>query len=252
MGRIALLLVVAMAMPLSAPGAESKDVWQEELLQQLFELRKSQGELKAEVATLRSEVAALRTGVRGDPLSLDLRNPLYPSLGDAKAQVAVVEFSDFQCPYCRKHEQSTMPMLREQYVNSGKVRYFFLDFPLTFHPHALEAAIAGACAQRQNAFWQMHDRLFENQNQLGPDLYLKLSDEAGLDKPKFQACLADAKVKREVAERVALGERAGVQGTPAFLIGRLTDGVLTDTRAVSGARSFEDFQKVLDQYLRGS
>jgi protein-disulfide isomerase len=251
--RMKLLILAALA--LSGPlvhAAERKDQWQEELLLQLSELRKAQGELKQQVVELRAEVAALRAGNRGAPVSLDLRDPQLPSLGAAGAQVAIVEFSDFQCPYCRKHQQAAFPQLREKYLDAGKVKYFFLDYPLDFHAHAREAAIAGACAHQQGSFWPMRDALFESQNKLGRELYLQLAARFGLDSGKFQACLVDAKTGQQIDAHAALGDRAGVQGTPAFLIGRIKDGVLTDTRLLAGARAFQDFARILDQYMTGS
>lgn len=246
----ALLLLAGLASP--AFAAHAPDKWMEEVLKELSELRKSQGELKQQVAELRNEVAGLRAGNRGGSVSIDLRDPQVPSLGAVGAQVAIVEFSDFQCPYCRKHEQGAWPQLREKYVDAGKARYFFLDYPLDFHPHAREAAIAGACAHQQGAFWPMHDALFESQNKLGHDLYLKVAGQLGLNSDKFTACLADPKTNQQIGAHAALGDRAGVQGTPAFLIGRIKDGVLTDTRMLAGARGFEDFARILDQYMTGS
>jgi protein-disulfide isomerase len=238
----------------SAAAAQSRDQWVEEILLQLSELRKSQGDLLKQVEALQAQVTTLKAaGAQdGGSAALDLRDPKYPSLGDAKAQVAVVEFSDFECPFCRRHKQGTLPSLTQNYVNAGTVRYYFVDYPLSFHAHAMEAAVAGACAHQQGAFWKMHDLLFENQSKLGNELYLRLAADLGLDKGKFQSCLADPKVKKQIGERSAVGDRVGVQGTPAFLIGRLKDGMLTEAHAISGARPLGDFEKVLNKYMSGS
>jgi protein-disulfide isomerase len=250
---LALLVAVALAaIPMIAPAADATDKWREEILLQLSELRKTQGELKQQVAELRAEAGKARGGKQRKETALDLSSASLPSFGADDAQIAIVEFSDFQCPYCRKHEQDALPALREKYLGGAKVRYFFIDYPLGFHSHAVEAAVAGACAHRQGAFWKMHDLLFDNQGKLGPDLYAKLAGDLGLDLPRFQSCLADAKMKQEISAHTALGDAAGVQGTPAFLVGRLKRGVLTDTRAISGARPFADFAVVLDQYLSDS
>jgi protein-disulfide isomerase len=256
MRALACMAMLVLAMTSIAPRARAgaTDVWQEELLLQLSELRKAQGELRQELADLRAEVAGLRAGQsQGERnATIDLASAPHPSLGDADAPLAIVEFSDFQCPYCRKYELATLPALREKYVESGKVRYFFVDFPLSFHKQAQGAAIAAACAQRQDAFWKMHARLFEKQSRLGEGLYLELADEFGLDRGKFQACLADPQVRAGVDDGVALGERVGVRGTPAFFIGRVKDGMLIDARQLSGARPLQDFEKVLDSLMQGS
>jgi protein-disulfide isomerase len=234
---------------------QKPDQWVEEILLQLSEMRKTQGDLLKRVDALQKEVTALQGAPKpgGDgALSMDLRDGRFPSLGDAKAQIAIVEFSDFECPYCRKHEQVTRRMLNENYVSSGAVRYFFVDFPLGFHSHAMGAAVAGACAHQQNKFWEMHDQLFEHQARLGDDLYQTLAADLGLDTKKFQKCLGDRSVSRQIAERLALGEQVGVQGTPAFLVGRLKNGMLTDIKTISGARPIADFEKVLSKYLPGT
>ena len=150
---LALMLAFALVPPSALP-APAKDAWQEEILLQLSELRKAQGELKQQVTELRAEVTALRAGAGGARPALDLRDSQLPSTGSADAQVAIVEFSDFQCPYCRKHAQGTWPQLREKYLDAGRARYFFVDYPLAFHPQARPAALAGACAHEQGAFWR--------------------------------------------------------------------------------------------------
>jgi protein-disulfide isomerase len=231
-------------------AASVSDKWTEELLQQLSELRKAQGELKQQVTELRAEVAALRAGAARP--AFDLRDAQLPSTGSADAQIAIIEFSDFQCPYCRRHAQGAWPQLREKYLDAGRARYFFVDYPLAFHPQASPAAIAGACAHEQGSFWAMHDLLFENQSRLGAELYTQLASRLDLDVGKFQACLADPKTKQRIDAHAALGDRAGVQGTPAFLIGRIKDGVLIDARLLAGARGFDEFARIVDQYADGS
>jgi protein-disulfide isomerase len=245
------LLAFALVSPSALPAAP-KDAWQEEILLQLSELRKSQGELKQQLTEMRAELTALRAGGGGVRPAFDLRDPQLPSQGSADAQVAIVEFSDFQCPYCRKHAQGTWPQLREKYLDAGRARYFFVDFPLAVHSQAGTAALAAACAHEQGAFWPMHDRLFDNQGKLGPELYTQLASQLNLDSSKFQSCLADPKTKQRIDAHAALGDRAGVQGTPAFLIGRIKDGVLVDARLLGGARAFEEFARIVDQYSNGS
>jgi protein-disulfide isomerase len=250
--RVSTLVLLLAACIGPAFAAPSHDKWIEEVLLQLSELRKSQGELAKQVADLSAQVTALRAGARQGATRLDLSAASFPALGDPNASVAIVEFSDFQCPYCHKHQQTTLPALGEKYLSTGKARYFFVDYPLEFHSHALEAAVAGACAHQQGAFWKMHDLLFENQSRLAPSLYPQLADTVGLDRRRFESCLADPQIKRQIDEHVALGDAAGVQGTPAFLIGRLQNGVLTEARVLSGAQPLSSFEHVLEKYITGS
>lgn len=250
--RLLFLGVLASAITIGASAplcADSRDRWQEETLLQLAELRKAQAGLAQQVKELRTEVAAMKGGGKQASKSVDLRDTSYPSVGEAKAAVAIVEFSDFECPYCRRHQQATLPQLMSSYVQTGRVRYYFLDFPLSFHARAQGAAIAAACAQQGGGFWKMHEKLFDRQRELGASLYPKIAAEIGLDSAAFEACLNDPKVKQGVLRAIAIGEHAGVQGTPAFLIGTVKDGVLTNAELVSGARPFTDFQRVIDDHL---
>lgn len=253
-GRHRLWLLMALLAHCATPAwaQQSKDQWSEEILLQLSELRKSQGELAKQVADLKTEIQALRAAPAAEPakaVSMDLRDSKFPVLGDSSAAVAIVEFSDFECPYCRRHQRSTVPSLREKYVNSGKVKYLFADFPLSFHSHAEPAAIAAACANRQGAFWKMHDMLFEDQGALDEQAFLKFASNLHLNDGEFKLCLKDPKVAAQVRANAQLGESVGVQGTPAFLIGRVRNGVLVDAQLVSGAQPLANFERVLDPLL---
>jgi protein-disulfide isomerase len=173
-------------------------------------------------------------------------------LGSADASVAIVEFSDFQCPYCRRHHVNTSPGLVDKYVQSGSVKYVFVDFPLSFHSDAESAAVAAACADKQGAFWKMHDLLFASQAALGTQTYRKLAADLNLDDAEFARCLEDPAMTARVNKHVALGESVGVSGTPAFLIGRVRDGKLVDAVVVSGAQPLSSFERVLAPLLEGT
>ncbi|MFZ5480012.1 MAG: DsbA family protein [Myxococcota bacterium] len=166
-----------------------------------------------------------------------------PALGPDDARVQVVVFSDFQCPYCRRHAETTRQIARE---NPLAVRVVFVDYPLhvacnpgvtgEHHAEACGAAIAGRCAGRQGRFWEMHDQLFQNQTELSRALYGKLARRIGLDVAAFERCLADDSVLNEVRAEGALGKELGIQGTPAtFVNGKL----------VSGAQPIEVFRAAI-------
>jgi protein-disulfide isomerase len=165
--------------------------------------------------------------------------PDDPSLGAANAPVTVIEFSDFQCPFCLR-VVPTLKRLREAY--GDRVRIVWKDFPLTsIHPQAFKAAEAGQCAREQGKFWDYHDRLFANQQALQPEFLKKYATELGLDATKFNACLDTAKYAERVQEQMGVGNSLGVSSTPSvFINGRL----------VSGAHPYETFTAIIDEELQ--
>jgi protein-disulfide isomerase len=162
-----------------------------------------------------------------------------PSWGPDDASVVIVEFTDFQCPFCARHSQQTLPSIKEAY--GEKVRYILRDFPITgIHQFAQKAAEAGQCAHEQGLFWEYHDLLFANQEALTVDDLKRYAEQVGADTGEFNDCLDSGKNQREVLQDLQDGQSAGVSGTPGFLV----NGVL-----VSGAQPFEAFQQVIDQLL---
>lgn len=176
-----------------------------------------------------------------------------PSAGDKSAKVTVIEFSDFQCPFCRKSYTDTIPQLRTDYVDTGKVLFVYRDFPLSsIHPAALPAAIAANCANEQGKFWEYHNKIFDEQNKQGQgtvqfsndDLKQWASDIA-LDTSKFDSCLDSQKYKNEVDKDFQDGVDAGVSGTPTFFIGNSKDGYIS----VVGAQPYSVISQVIDSLL---
>jgi protein-disulfide isomerase len=164
--------------------------------------------------------------------------PDDPVLGDAKAPVTVVEFSDFQCPFCRQ-VMPTLKKLREVY--GDRVRIVWKDFPLTsIHPQAFKAAEAAHCAREQSKFWEYHDRLFENQGALDADFLKKYAADTGLDAAKFNTCLDTAKYAERVQAQMGVGNQLGVSSTPSMFV---------NGRMVSGAQPFEVFTAIIDEEL---
>lgn len=167
-------------------------------------------------------------------------------LGSADAPITVVEFSDYQCPFCLRHDQETLPKLKEQYIDTGKVKYVFMDFPLdSIHPQARAAAGAAECAGAQGKYWEMHDKLFSDQaawngNAGAIDVFKSYAPNLGLDAEAFASCLDSNQFGAEIAADQQDGADAGVTGTPAFFI---------NGRFVSGAQPIEVFQQMLDQML---
>ncbi len=172
-----------------------------------------------------------------------------PFLGSPNAPVTLVEFSDFQCPFCRKFFREILPEIEEKYIKTGKVRFVYRDFPLSsIHDMAEKYAQAAQCANEQEKFWQMHDKIFVEQEKRGGGTVFDYAvtdvktwaREIGLNGAQFDQCLDADKYAQEVAKDFSDGQAAGVQGTPAtFVNGRL----------VPGALPFSQFAAVIEEEL---
>ncbi|MFH1134169.1 MAG: thioredoxin domain-containing protein [Nanoarchaeota archaeon] len=162
--------------------------------------------------------------------------------GSADAPVTMIEFSEYQCPYCARFVQQTLPQIEEKYIKTGKVKHIFRDFPLGFHQNAQKAAEAAECAGEQGKYYEMHDKLFANQADLGVDNYKKWAQELGLNTGDFNTCLDSGRMAAEIQKDMADGQAAGVRGTPAFLI---------NGQLVSGAQPFASFETVIEAKLKG-
>jgi protein-disulfide isomerase len=171
-----------------------------------------------------------------------------PFLGSKDAKVTVVEFSDFQCPFCARHSRETMPAIVKEYVNAGTVKYVVLDFPMeALHPRIQKSHEAAHCAGEQGKYWEMHRRLFgdiRGQDERALSTHAKA---LRLDVAKFQECLAAERYAARVRDAMGEGQRAGVNGTPTFFVGVDGDGrTVTATRILRGAQPVERFRGAID------
>lgn len=141
-----------------------------------------------------------------------------PVLGNPNAPVTIVAFEDFECPFCRRFAQQTMPQLIQNEVKNGKVKFVWKDFPLSIHSHAEKAHEAARCALEQGKFWEYHNLIFNNQNGLGVNNLKQYAQELNLDQQKFANCLDSGKYASLIQEKVNEGTNAGVTGTPSFFI----------------------------------
>lgn len=161
--------------------------------------------------------------------------------GDADAPVTIVEWSDFECPFCGRFYQDTLPQIEEQYIKTGKVKLVYRDFPLSFHQNAQKAAEAAECAGDQGQFWEMHDLLFNSGVSGGVTSFKLYAQQLGLNTETFASCLDSGKQAGEVQKDFIDGQRAGIQGTPGFIV---------NGQLISGAQPFSVFQQVLEAALR--
>jgi len=219
---------------------------QEEILQQLSELRGEVKTLKDQVASLQGQIErGGRGGLATSPGQVKLSSGAM--LGNVDASIAIVEFTDYQCPYCARHNSSVLPAIREKLINTGRAKYVTYDFPLNFHPQADAAAVAARCAGRQGRFWEMHEILFKNQRNLNAGLFHKAAGDLQLDSDAFGACLQDPGMLAEVEADKRYGTEIGVGGTPKFYVGKVQDDVIIDVIVINGAQGYAAFSNAIER-----
>jgi protein-disulfide isomerase len=170
--------------------------------------------------------------------------------GEAGAKVAVIEYADFECPFCGQYERDTFPQVSKNYIETGKIKYLYRDLPL-HHPHAMAAARASHCAGDQGKYWNMHDTLFANQANLADDHLSELAGTLGLDAGTFTKCLAGDKFTDQIQASVAGANKLGINATPAFVIGTLDkDGkTVKINKRIIGAVGYDTLKTELDAAL---
>jgi protein-disulfide isomerase len=176
-----------------------------------------------------------------------------PAMGSGSAKVTVMEVSDYHCPFCKRQTAQTFPSLKSEYVDTGKVRYVFVDYPIAqLHPQAHRAHEAAACAGDQGKFWEMHDSLFASPPTKTDGELVAQAKSVGLDMGTFNACLSSGRHAAAIRESVQRIEQLGIAGTPMTLIG-LTPAPGQPMKVVKyiyGARPYADFKEAIDSLLR--
>jgi protein-disulfide isomerase len=216
------------------------------------------GALKKELGELRTELMdiASRAGGKTAPLpktKVSLQGA--PTKGNPAATVAVIEFADFQCPYCAAFFRITLPAIEDAYIDSGKVLFAFRHLPLVeIHPRALPAARAASCAGDQGRFWEYHNRLFTDPTALDDETLMAYAAALGLDRGRFGKCLGGSdSASRIQQEASAAAVILVAAGTPTFLVGRLnSDGSVAVSDRIDGMREFEVFRRVIDGLLEAT
>ncbi|MBS3123343.1 DsbA family protein [Candidatus Woesearchaeota archaeon] len=183
------------------------------------------------------QAAAPRAAVVNNPAELNDDDTIK---GDKNAPVTIVEFSDFECPFCVRFYEQTLSQIDSAYIKTGKVKLIYRDFPLGFHANAQKAAEAAECAGEQGKYWEMHNILFEKGVQSGVESFKGYAKELSLDSKKFNSCLDESKMANEVKKDQTDGAKFGVSGTPAFFI---------NGQLLTGAQPFKAFQSVIDAEL---
>ncbi len=213
----------------------------------------SQKELDNAIAELELKILEKQLPTNQPSIPLEISADNDPIIGNPDAPITIIEFSDFQCPFCARFHIQTLPTIMEEYIEKGTVKLVFRDFPIqSIHPNAVPASVAAECANEQGKFKQMHDILFEKQNEWSDletvyaiELFNQYSEQINLEQEQFSSCLSTAKYVKEIQNDLNDGRTYGVTGTPGFFIGNQEIGFVE----LKGAQPFESFKKVIDRQL---
>jgi protein-disulfide isomerase len=236
-----LLPAVCTAEP-TPPGAAIDQNAAQAILQELKEIRRvlekieREGQMKPAPLPERPTTASVKVG----------KDAIV--LGAADAPVTVVEFTDYQCPFCRRFVQTTFPVLKRDYIDTGKLRWIVRDMPLSFHQNANKAAEAAHCAGDQGKYWEMRAILFNNNSRLGPEQLPGYAREVGLDVDAFNACLASNRHQAQIDQSSQQAAQVHITGTPSFIIGK-SAGDTVSGRLVIGAQPTTVFTTEIQQLL---
>ena len=183
-----------------------------------------------------------------------LNSPLLlkgePALGDANAPLTIVEFSDFECSYCRRFHERVFPQLKNQYIDTGLVRFVHKDLPLPFHRQAMPAAAAARCAAEQNRYWHLYSALFDQQNCLDCKGVLAIAAEEQLNTTTLEACMERKSTVAMINANRSEASLHNINATPTFVIGPTQSKGSLDGRVIQGALPWDTFKSTIDQALR--
>ena len=215
--------------------------------------------LREEVDSLKSIVAEIQAlpQIQGwieanRPLDVSIDVTSAPTLGAEDAPLTLIEFSDYQCPYCARHVDNTLPELKEKFVETGRVKYVFMDFPLRNHAQAPKASEAAHCAGEQDKYWEMHDELFANRSKLQVSDLKAHAAAIGLDTAAFNDCLDSDKYALIVQKHFQIGsDKIHVTGTPSFGLGYTSDDgkSVRVVKNIKGAKPFASFEQEINELL---
>lgn len=213
----------------------------------------TKSELEDAISKLESKIGNTKQIPSQSPEPVSISQDNDPVRGDPNAPITIIEFSDFQCPFCARFHVQTLPSLLEEYIDVGKVNLVYRDFPIqSIHPNAMPAAVAAECANEQGKYLEYHDTLFEKQNSwsgLDSDAVIstfnQYATDIGLEEQQFDSCLESGKYLEEVQGDLRDGRDYSITGTPGFFIGNEKIGFVK----LIGAQPFDSFQKVIDAQL---
>jgi protein-disulfide isomerase len=233
-------LPLALLLPLGAPGAtKDQGITREqadEILKELRQIRQLLEKQQAQAPQAQGEqVVKAKVNLEG-----------FAMLGSKEAPLTIVEFTDYQCPFCQRFHTTAFPELKKNYIDTGKVRFYSRDMPLDFHPDAMRAAEAARCASDQGQFWRLRDVMGANPNKLDMDSLVADVTNLKMDVKAFRACVESEKYKSAVQTDVMEAMKIGANGTPTFVVGKSTpNGV--DGELMVGAQPYPMFDQKLQE-----
>jgi protein-disulfide isomerase len=236
------------ALPLAAqvgPGVANDQVGLtrqqgEQILQELRQIRQLLERQQAKPAAQPQEEAPTKAKIT------DLSG--VSMLGSKDAPLTIVEFTDYQCPFCQRFHVTAFAELKKAYIDTGKVRFFSKDMPLDFHPNAMRAAMAARCAGEQGKFWELRDTMGANPNSLDMEHIVGFAADLKMDTSALRACIDGGKYKEPVQRDVLEAMKIGANGTPTFIVGK-SAGNGVDGELVIGAMPFQMFDMKLKDLL---
>ena len=249
------LALILMALVSSRPALSQTNADVESMKKDMQALKEGQQAIQKDIQEIKKLLASRPAGgaaAADQAVNAVLSVDGEPFKGEKNAKLTLVEFSEFQCPFCGRHVRETYPQLEKEYIQTGKVKYVFRDLPLeSIHKNAFKASEAAHCAGEQGKFWEMHDRLFANQNSLEPAMLTAHAQAIGVDSKKFQACLDAGKYAADIRKDIADANRLGITGTPTTVIGMTqpNDPKIKVLRVIRGAQGYNAFKAAFDELL---
>lgn len=260
MTKLTRLIIVGTLLAASAQAAMAGTKEELQALRSEVEaLQQGQEQIQKDLAEIKK---LLEQGARApaagpkpfEPTDIEIGEVAYKGANDAP--VTLIEYSDYQCPYCKRHATAVMPELIKSYVDSGKVRFIMREYPIpNLHPRATAASEAALCARDQGQYWGMHDLLFADQRAMADQNFKDHAASMGLDVEAFSACLESDAHMVQIRADQAEGQKLGISGTPSFVVG-LTDSDDPDTvhltKFIRGAQPFATFSAAIDDLLKSA
>lgn len=220
-------------------------------------------DMQESMARMQKDIVEIKQNLKNNPQTARKQKKIFkpssisiegsPFLGKADAPITLVEFTDYLCPFCKRHAKSTIPLLKTQFIDTGKLKYVLREYPIAkLHPKSYKLSMAALCAGDQGQYWTMHDAFFNAKSKPNPDNLGLLIKKLKLDKKKFNTCLSTKKFNKQIDKDLADGSRLGVSGTPAFIIGKTNPDnpdLFQSIQFIKGAQPYHRFKQAIEKLL---